>query len=400
MIEIKRPEACCGCWACVQRCPERCIAMRADTEGFLYPQVDKARCTDCGLCEKVCPVLHPNRPPEPSSVRAYACRNRDEGVRMASSSGGLFPLLAARTLAQGGVVFGARFDGNFAVRHDFTENAEGLERFRGAKYAQSVIGDSFIRVREFLKQGREVLFTGTSCQIAGLKRFLGRPYANLLAVDVLCHGVPSPEVLARYLGQQTGRLNRAAGRDYRLDRFEFRSKQDGGWERYRVVSRYVPAAGSGEPVVLSVPFTGETYMRGFLHDLYLRPACHECPVRRLSAGSDLTLADYWGVGRRHPEMDDGRGTSLVVALTGPGERALRALSGSLDTVETPLDDAIPGNPCLVRSVGPHRNRRRFFASFDQTDDLAGLILQLTRTTWRDRIGRKIRGALLKAGLIR
>ena len=173
MIQIKRPEECCGCTACAEKCPKRCISMQPDAEGFLYPVVDASLCIECGLCEKVCPVLHRYGAPEPASVRAYACCNRDEPVRMASSSGGVFSLLAGEVLDKGGVVFGARFDHDFSVVHDSVEEIAGLGTLRGSKYTQSRIEGSFRRAESLLKAGREVLFVGTSCQIAGLKRFLG-----------------------------------------------------------------------------------------------------------------------------------------------------------------------------------------------------------------------------------
>lgn len=293
--------------------------MQPDAEGFLYPVVDASLCIECGLCEKVCPVLHRYGAPEPASVRAYACCNRDEPVRMASSSGGVFSLLSGEVLDKGGVVFGARFDHDFSVVHDSVEEIAGLGTLRGSKYTQSRIEGSFRRAESLLKAGREVLFVGTSCQIAGLKRFLGRPYANLLAVDVLCHGVPSPKVYAQYFAQQTRRVNaeaQPATEPYRLAHLEFRNKEERGWGRYCIVSEYVRTnGGESQQLRLAVPFTHEMFMRGFLHNLYLRPSCHECPARRLAAGSDLTIADYWGVEEHHPEMNDNKGTSLVIPLS-------------------------------------------------------------------------------------
>lgn len=404
MIQIKRPEECCGCTACAEKCPKRCISMQPDAEGFLYPVVDASLCIECGLCEKVCPVLHRYGAPEPASVRAYACCNRDEPVRMASSSGGVFSLLAGEVLDKGGVVFGARFDHDFSVVHDSVEEIAGLGTLRGSKYTQSRIEGSFRRAESLLKAGREVLFVGTSCQIAGLKRFLGRPYANLLAVDVLCHGVPSPKVYAQYFAQQTRRVNaeaQPATEPYRLAHLEFRNKEERGWGLYCIVSEYVRTnGGESQQLRLAVPFTHEMFMRGFLHNLYLRPSCHECPARRLAAGSDLTIADYWGVEEHHPEMNDNKGTSLVIPLSDRGRRAFAALSVSLKTIETPLQEALPGNPCLMRSVRPHRNRARFFAEFEHAEDLPALISRLTRRTLRERMRRKLRGGLRRIGLVR
>lgn len=203
MIEIKEKKDCCGCWACVQRCPKHCITMKEDSEGFLYPEVDQSSCIDCGLCEKVCPVI--NREEARRPLESLAAINPDEKVRMASSSGGVFTLLATQVLAEGGVVFGARFNDRWEVVHDVAEDAESLAALRESKYVQSRIGDSFARAERYLKSGRKVLFTGTPCQIAGLRRFLRKEYDGLLAVDFICHGVPSPGVFRQYLKEVTAR---------------------------------------------------------------------------------------------------------------------------------------------------------------------------------------------------
>ena len=199
MIEIKEKSSCCGCEACVQCCPKQCLTMHEDCEGFLYPQVDESSCIDCGLCEKVCPVIHQNASQEPLS--SYIAINPNEEIRLKSSSGGIFTLLAEKIIAEGGVVFGARFDENWDVVHAWTDTIEGLAPLCGSKYVQSRIGNTYNEAKDFLKQGRKVLFSGTPCQIAGLKKFLRKEYANLLTVDFICHGVPSPGVWRRYLSE-------------------------------------------------------------------------------------------------------------------------------------------------------------------------------------------------------
>ena len=197
MIEIVDKHKCCGCAACVQVCPKQCISFNEDEQGFRYPSVDNVVCVNCGLCERVCPVLNQDESKQPLQV--YAAKNPNEKIRLMSSSGGIFTMLAESIIDQGGVVFGARFDEKWEVEHAYTETKDGLEPFRGSKYVQSRIGNTYQQVKEFLLSGREVLFTGTPCQIAGLKRFLRRDYENLLTVDVVCHGVPSPLVWRTYL---------------------------------------------------------------------------------------------------------------------------------------------------------------------------------------------------------
>ena len=197
MISITSKEMCCGCAACEQRCPKSCIVMREDEEGFLYPQTDMSKCIDCGLCEKVCPVLNQGEKRKPLYV--YAAKNKNPQIQLYSSSGGVFTHIAEQIIQNNGVVFGARFDENWAVKHDYTETLEGLAAMRGSKYVQSRIGSTYQQAKDFLEAGRLVLFSGTPCQIRGLKLFLAKEYENLLTVDLVCHGVPSPEIWRQYL---------------------------------------------------------------------------------------------------------------------------------------------------------------------------------------------------------
>ena len=183
--------------------------MTEDHEGFLYPEGDSTVCIDCGMCEKVCLVINPNEPREPLAV--YAAKNTNEKIRLKSSSGGIFTLLAEQIISEGGVVFGAKFDEHWNVIHSYAEKQESLEDFRGSKYVQSVIGDNYKYVKQFLLEERKVLFSGTPCQIAGLKRYLQKEYENLLTVEVVCHGVPSPKVWRDYLDYK--RAKRVTGKN-------------------------------------------------------------------------------------------------------------------------------------------------------------------------------------------
>lgn len=220
MINPKTKSDCCGCEACGQVCPRRCIDFSADGEGFLYPKVNLELCVNCGLCERVCPVVNQADPVLPRSV--FAAKSKLLSERMASSSGGIFPLLAKSAIARGGVVFGAAFDENLNVRHSHAETEAQLSAFSGSKYVQSRIGNSFRLAADFLKAGRFVLFSGTPCQISGLKKFLGKDYENLLAVEVICHGVPSPKVFSDYT---------SAARS--VKRICFKDKST-GWKKYSV----------------------------------------------------------------------------------------------------------------------------------------------------------------------
>lgn len=193
MIEINTKENCCGCYACYNVCPKQCITMKTDNEGFWYPDIDKDKCVNCNLCEKVCPIVNPVQRNE-SLKLSYAVQNKDDAVRLSSSSGGMFHLLAESIIKQDGVVYGAGFDKDFSVKHIRINKIEEIQLLQGSKYLQSDIGNIYKQVKKDLKENKQVLFTGTPCQVEGLKSFLGREENNLLTMDFICHGVPSPMI--------------------------------------------------------------------------------------------------------------------------------------------------------------------------------------------------------------
>ena len=317
MIKIIRKDQCCGCSACLHICPKHSISFREDKEGFLYPQVDTSTCVDCGLCENVCPVL--NQDEERMPLQVYAAKHIDDEIRMKSSSGGIFTLLAEQIIDKGGVVFGARFNENWEVVHDYTETKEGLAPFRGSKYVQSNIGNSYKQVEKFLKAGREVMFTGTPCQVAGLKKYLRKDYENLLTVDFVCHGVPSPMVWRKYLKEEIARQG-DVGKNSVLTSSKvspvvtgvnFRDKST-GWKKFSFVLNFSKASAEGEQnTVLSSVFTDNAYMSAFLSNLSLRPSCYACPAKAGKSGSDVTIGDFWGIENVLVEFDDDKGVSLL-----------------------------------------------------------------------------------------
>ena len=375
MIEIEEKQRCCGCEACRQVCPQGCIRMERDEEGFDYPIVDTDRCIECHKCERVCPFMKLDEPREPQAV--YAACATDEGLREASSSGGLFTLLAEDTLRRGGVVFGARFDEAWSVCHDYTETIEGLAPFRGSKYLQSRIGDSYRQAEQFLKEGRPVLFTGTPCQIKGLVHYLGHAYDNLMTVDVVCHGVPSPMVWQRYLTTLRAGQGEITG-------ITFRDKSVSGWRRYDFVAQ---STGGGNVR----QFYGDNiYMRGFLHDLYLRPSCYACMAKGGRSQSDLTLGDYWGVERTCPDLDraldEDKGTSVVMIHSERGRRLLEGLPCRYR--QTNYASAVAGNPAIEQSVTEPPKRQLFFAQLD-AEPLEQLIARLTVIPLHKRLWRQL-----------
>ena len=363
MIQILDKSQCCGCTACVSICPKQCITMREDEEGFLYPVVDSSHCIDCNLCKKVCPELYPKEMREPLHV--YAAKHKNEQVRLASSSGGIFTLLAEKIIDEGGVVFGVRFNNNWDVVHDYTETMEGLAVFRGSKYVQSYMGDCYLKAKSFLEQGRKVMFTGTPCQIAGLKNFLRKDYDNLLTVDVVCHGVPSPKVWQVYLdeiarkGGKNSVLSHPIVEKTEINHIDFRSKSI-GWKKYSFALTLSKATADGEKntVLLSSIFTENPYMNAFLSNLSLRPSCYDCPAKAGKSGSDITIADFWGIEDVLPEFDDDKGISLVLSYSEKGGRWLAGLD--CECIEVDYRSAQRMNPLISTSVSKPINRAFFF----------------------------------------
>lgn len=362
MIRIQEKQNCTGCQACSQICPKNCIQMRPDREGFLYPVVDEQVCVHCGLCEKVCPVLH-NTEEKQNPPKTYAACNLDTAVRLASSSGGVFTLLAEYVLDQGGVLYGAAMEG-MQVKHIRVADRVGLEALRGSKYVQSDIGQTYIQAKADLESGKTVLFTGTPCQIEGLKAFLGKAYDDLIAVDIICHGVPAPMAWETYATLR----EKAAGAP--AERISFRHKKY-GWKKYAILFEF---ANKTEYVGCRHE---DLFLRAFRRDLCLRPSCYQCGFKKVNRVSDMTLADFWGVEEVCPEMDDDRGTSLVMIHSGKGEEIFRRLSAKMDCREVPFDAAIAGNAAMIRSAEKPEHRDAFMERI-QTEDFEQLATAYTK----------------------
>lgn len=377
MINIIDKSKCCGCNACIQCCPKQCITMHEDKEGFLYPKVDHAICIDCGMCEKVCPVIHQNESKQP--LKVYAAKNSNEAQRLRSSSGGVFILLAEQIIKQGGVVFGARFDKNWEVEHCYVETFEELEPLMRSKYVQSRIGNTYKEAEQFLKQGRQVLFVGTSCQIAGLKKFLRKEYDNLLAVDFICHGVPSPGVWRKYMEEIKTSQSEVAGKNMIsllslktipvITSVNFREKQLGGysWKKYGfVVHQKSSFKGDQNTVLLSTKFSRDAYMKGFLQNYYLRLSCFACPAKSGKSGSDLTIADYWGVHLYYPMLDDDKGTSAIFVQTQKGLDVVKRISG-LFLFESTFEEATSNNQAYYASYPVPPLRMKFWELYKRNN---------------------------------
>lgn len=400
MINIVHKYDCCGCNACVQRCPKHCISMQEDDEGFIYPVVDKSACINCGLCEKVCPVINQNEAREP--LNCYAAINPDEQIRLKSSSGGIFTSLAEYIIDNGGVVFGAMWDDNWDVIHSYTENKHDLVLFRGSKYLQSSIGDTYKQAEQFLKAGRKVLFSGTPCQIAGLKKFLVKEYDNLLTVDIICHGVPSRSVFHSYLKEEIKEIifnhngKKVSGdlsEKCKIKSINFRDKQK-GWKLFSLTICFTYTSLEGKEVSINHSSTlhEDPFMTGFLNNYFLRPSCHECPVRKLKSNADITIGDYWGYDGNLAIEDDDKGISAVIVGSPNGENALKETN--MICVTANYSDILRCNSALEKSVkGPYREY--FYGHSGKS--FRGVISHLTSRKLVDKIRRKIYLKLHKNG---
>ena len=363
MIEIKNKIDCCGCQACYNICPKNAIEMQEDEKGFKYPKIDKEKCINCGLCNKVCPVI--NNKSIKNEPKAYAAYCKNEEIRKNSSSGGIFTLIATQIIVEGGVVFGASFDESFNIKHIKIEEKEELQKLRGSKYVQSNIGETFKQAKKYLEDNRKVLFTGTPCQIEGLRNFLQKEYENLYLQDIICHGIPSPKVWNKY-------------KEYRKykdkeepKKINFRNKND-GWSRYCLLFDYKSSEYKNTP-------SKDLYLQMFLQDLSLRDSCYNCKFKKYNRVSDITLADFWGIDNILPKMNDNKGTSLLIINSTKGQELFDKIKEETTFKEADLEEAVRYNTSMIQSVKYNSKRDKFFEELDNTsfDKLAKKYLNKT-----------------------
>jgi len=327
-------DQCFGCGVCISTCPLDCIQMTSDREGFSYPQVDEEVCNACRKCVRTCPAFNDinreNYIPEPQFFGGFL---ETEHIRIMSSSGGFFTPLAEQTLSRGGSVYGAVYDfSRMAVIHSRATNSEGLAPMRKSKYVQSDTTEVFEKVQEDLQAGLPVLFTGTPCQVAGLHLFLGRRERNLFTIDLVCHGVPSPGLFASHF------VERQENIDAQITNIDFRTK-DKGWGSF--LNFYLKVKAGQRETLTYAPL--DAYYAMFLANLSLRPVCYNCKYASTERVADITLGDFWGVHKEHPELFDGKGTSLILVNTQKGQEALSDLEQNITLKPLSSLDHLPPN---------------------------------------------------------
>ncbi|UKK47610.1 Coenzyme F420 hydrogenase/dehydrogenase, beta subunit C-terminal domain [Prevotella sp. E9-3] len=355
MIDIVNKDNCCGCNACGDICPHKAISFKIDQEGFWYPEVDKSLCVECGLCEKVCPIINidslkKNDYDYPSHV--FAAYNSDMKIRWDSTSGGAFSALADTMYEKGGYVSGALFNDDFSVRNYISNNPDDLEKLRSSKYVQSNAAGLYAEIKKILRNGNRVLACGTPCQMAGLRAFLGKEYENLIIVDFICRGVNSPKVYRAYLDSLERKYNSKVV-------YVKAKNKELGW---RNLTRKVTFA-NGESYY--GVYMDDDFRRGYHTNVFCRPSCYSCKFKQFPRIADITIADYWGIEKVDKNMDNNVGTSMILLNSKKGESYFNEASSKMIVRETLLDSIFWGNPALIKPIPKETiDRKSFFEDLD------------------------------------
>jgi len=309
--------------------------MKSNDAGFLFPTIEESQCINCDVCQRVCPLLNSI---EIKPIASYGAQALDEEIRKESSSGGVFSELALLVLSENGFVAGAAYDDFFSVEHIIINSEQELYKLRGAKYSQSALGDIFQTVKQVLLGGKLVLFSGTPCQIAGLKGFLGKDYDNLLCIDFVCHGVPSPMVWQKYVRYRSDMDNQG---NMPIN-INLRSKIT-GWSRYKYSNIYEYMNGK----TYQSQSGNDLFMRLFTGNYILRDSCEKCDFKGVHRASDITVGDFWGIWNLDPEFDDNKGTSLIITNTPKGEVYVHKIKQKLRMKEFDIHDSTKENPSYI-----------------------------------------------------
>ncbi len=376
---------CCGCWACENTCPKKCIKMVEDNEGFRYPQIDYDSCVGCGLCEKACPILNKTEV-IPNLQYGYIVQHKDEQIRHESTSGGAFTAIASWVIRQGGVVFGAGYrKGTFTVIHQSVDNEEDLSIFRNSKYVQSEIGDSYRRVKGLLDSGRLVLFSGTPCQVEGLLGFLrGKTYENLILQDLVCRGIPSPAILDSYIRLQQSTI----GGEFL--NVLFRDKYYGyHYSSFSIYNR-------DKSKNYHKGIDSNAYLRAFFCNLSDRPSCYQCKFKKRYRRSDITLWDCFPIEEFTKELD-GKGSTRVLVHSKKGEEIMRSIIGDLNYISVDPDKLTAGVREMYHSVPTNPMRELFFEDFHSMEPGA-FFNKWFPITWKVRINSFVRLTCHRLGI--
>lgn len=378
MLEIKNKADCCGCEACKNICPQKCITMKEDEEGFRYPIIDKEKCINCNLCEKVCPLKKEIQNKDLLKKTEFlAAYNKDDEILKKSSSGGIFWLLAEWIFENNGIVYGVIQEDTYNVKFSRAENKNEAEKIRGSKYLQAEVNDIYSLVKADLENSKLVLFSGTPCQVAALYKFLNKEYSNLYTVDVVCHGVPSNAVYRKYIEFMEKQNNK------KVTNIKWRDKVN-GWGPNRI-TLYFDDNTTKTTISRENPF-----QIGFLDNVYLRPSCYECKYAKLPRIADISLADFWGYDKELLKNNNNKGLSIIVVSSNKGNTLLKNIEKNIIYHE--VEEEYVKSKSRHVYIHPIKNKRRtnFFEDFNKMsfDNLAKKYMKKTSVIKKIKISIK------------
>lgn len=349
-VKIEEKDLCCGCTACYSVCHKNAIKMVRDNEGFLYPEVDKEKCVNCGMCKKVCPILNKSKLNE-FKPKAYLFQNSNEEIRKDSTSGGIFTAIGEFVIKNNGIVYGASFDDNFVVNHIGIESADDLSKFRKSKYVQSNQNNCFKEIKQYLDSGKLVCYSGTPCQVGGLRAYLRKDYENLILVDIMCHSVPSPLVFEKYKGYILKKMNAN-----KILNINFRDKNKYGY-------KYSMMTVETDNGIYSQGIDTDPYLRAFFSDTSVRPSCYNCHFKTMKRVSDLTIWDCFNINEIDKSFDDDKGTTRVLVQSEKGEKLLENLDNAR-LKELDINIATKKVKEMTNSVNYNSKRKEFFENIN------------------------------------
>lgn len=379
MVHIEKLEHCSGCEACVNICPQQCIRMEA-RDGFYYPLADNAACIRCGLCTKVCPHNTPETVQNRFEKRGIVARIKDDAARFQSTSGGAAYLLTKQIVSTGGIAYGVAFDEQFGSIFTRVDRIEDIAVLQGSKYPQSRIGNAYREARDDLNNGKQVIVFGTPCQIQGLSHFLGRRYDNLILVDLICHGVPSPVLWRDYL--------HSLFPYEQIQTVVFKHKMN-GWKRWTVLIET-------EKNTYAKERTEDPYMSSYLSGLNVRPSCFSCPFKGENRAADITIADAWGVPEKNTALNDGKGLSSLIVHTYRGAELMKQVEDEIIFEDYPVEDLISGNRAYDTCIMPNVLRKTFLWELSRKDPVS-VLEKYSLNTFRTKVSMKITQLLNRRG---
>lgn len=347
ILENFNKEMCCGCSACKNICPKNAIEMKYDDQGFLYPNIDYDKCVNCGLCVKVCDFKK-FKPNTEAKIDAYALKHKDHEEVNTSRSGAFFMALANYFLDKKGYIFGCEMKDQYNIVHSYYTDKNGVNKFKGSKYVQSDLLETFKECYELLLKDEYVLFSGTGCQIHGLISFLKEKkcsFEKLITCDMVCHGTPSPKIWQEFI-KTYEKINKNS-----VVSVDFRNKKEFGWSDHK--ETYYLESGLVKHE--------EKWSKMFNESILFRPSCFSCKYTTPYRKSDFTIADCWGIEKVAPEFNDEKGVSLVLVNSYKAKEIFDIIKDNLNYKKIVVEDVL--QPQLVGPTKKGKNYNKFWKDY-------------------------------------